>query len=392
MATIRAALGALIAGSGNHSALSKHSRGEVADPHCGMRRAGSKLTDIQGGGSEFGGTVDDDHLSNELSASAALTETGVSVQARSRFLSAIDRLGGNAVDLLNAPLERRLEKTRAITKGEGKILDTIVQYGVDQLGASPERAERAFKSHFRKLLLEQENKDAVLIEAQADLEENPPRQSPSGDISDDFLDKFERYASEASSEQLRMMFGRLLAGEVRKPGSISKSTLHFISVLEPDVATVIKRVLPYCDAHGNCFTEFMPEPLTFSEKVLLEQSGFWSTGKVLTWKFSDANIANVTFQDGFALLHGPAGGSVQAEIAMLSRAGRELSKTLGTQFDWDSFAMKVLFLGVGKIVIYEVTNSKNGQIFPKWIFLKNNDQCFRVSVDESGNLTGHEPR
>lgn len=41
---------------------------------------------------------DEDHLSNEISVEASLTESGVKATAKSRLLSAIDRMFGGMID------------------------------------------------------------------------------------------------------------------------------------------------------------------------------------------------------------------------------------------------------------------------------------------------------
>lgn len=48
-----------------------------------------------------------DHLSNELSVEASLTESGVKASAKSRFLSAIDRMLGGIMDLPAAILKEK---------------------------------------------------------------------------------------------------------------------------------------------------------------------------------------------------------------------------------------------------------------------------------------------
>jgi hypothetical protein len=76
----------------------------------------------------------DDPLSNEVSVSAEMTATGVTAKAKSRFISGIDRLGGNLTEWVNARLEADTSLRRAKMKGEERLLDAAVQYGIEQLG------------------------------------------------------------------------------------------------------------------------------------------------------------------------------------------------------------------------------------------------------------------
>ena len=88
------------------------------------------------------------------------------------------------------------------------------------------------------------------------------------------MTKFERLAEDATSEDIQNMFGRILAGEIRKPGSFSPSTLHFVSMLEPDVAELIKRTLTLTLDQGVCLMECVKPNLTASEVAFVDQSGF----------------------------------------------------------------------------------------------------------------------
>lgn len=69
--------------------------------------------------------MSDDHLSNEVSLSAELTERGVKAGAKSRTISSIDRLLGGVVDLVNVPLERSARKGRAKTDAEVAVIEAL---------------------------------------------------------------------------------------------------------------------------------------------------------------------------------------------------------------------------------------------------------------------------
>lgn len=147
----------------------------------------------------------EDHLDKEISVPAELTDHGVKAGAKSRFLAAIDRLGGAVVDIANAYLEAPAEKKRATTEGEVKLIETAVQYGVERLGSDPKQAKRAFEHHLRKVLKEQENADEVMQAALDDLRNNPPDEASSEDetpLSEEFLDRLEGYSATASAEGL----------------------------------------------------------------------------------------------------------------------------------------------------------------------------------------------
>ena len=102
-------------------------------------------------------------------------------------------------------------------------------------------------------------------------------------LSDDWLTKFERYAEDASSDQLRTLFAKLLAGEIRKPGDVSPITLHFVSMLDQKTATLIQRIFPYTVFNNADLASAVtlldcgdPPPLSVEQQLDLERCGFWS--------------------------------------------------------------------------------------------------------------------
>lgn len=180
-----------------------------------------------------------DHLDRETSVSAEITETGIKAGAKSRFVAALDRFAGGVVDIANAHIEAPAQRRRAKTDGEVKLIEAAAQYGVEVLGADPAVAERAFQKHFRKIVREQENSEAVAHEAIADLSTNPPSEASSADttpLSEDFLDGIEQYSASASTDELRKRWGRVLAAEVRQPGTFSTKVLRVVDELDGETA------------------------------------------------------------------------------------------------------------------------------------------------------------
>lgn len=66
-----------------------------------------------------------------------------------------------------------------------------------------------------------------------------PQQPPESKIEDDWLFRWRDYAGEVSSEQLQIVWGKLLAGELKSPGSYSLRALEFLRNLSPSEAKEI---------------------------------------------------------------------------------------------------------------------------------------------------------
>lgn len=53
---------------------------------------------------------------------------------------------------------------------------------------------------------------------------------------DDWMNRFARFAEDASSERLQSLFGRILAGEILRPGAYGLATLRALSELDQSIA------------------------------------------------------------------------------------------------------------------------------------------------------------
>lgn len=87
------------------------------------------------------------------------------------------------------------------------------------------------------------NREAVAVEAVADLGESPAPEDAA--IDDEFLARFSAYAENATTEQMQKLFGRVLAGEIRKPGTFSLATLHTLSMIDQKVAKAVEEAAPW---------------------------------------------------------------------------------------------------------------------------------------------------
>lgn len=64
--------------------------------------------------------------------------------------------------------------------------------------------------------------------------------SQSEDISEDWLNEFENLARLKSSEEMKLVFGKILSGEIIKPGSFSIKTIKLISQLDNQAAKLFQ--------------------------------------------------------------------------------------------------------------------------------------------------------
>jgi hypothetical protein len=188
----------------------------------------------------------DDPLNREVSVEGKLTDNSLTVKTKSRLVSAVDRFSGNVVDWINMPFERRNSENRSKIDAKRAVMVAAKNAAVQKIETDPQFAERAIESELQGVLRKQENKDAVVQIAYDELKRLPPPETESeaaDRLDEDFLNVFERYAETASSDRMRNLFGRILSGEIRKPGAFSFSTLRLAAELDQHTAQIFQRIV-----------------------------------------------------------------------------------------------------------------------------------------------------
>lgn len=256
---------------------------------------------------------------------------------------AISRLIGGLADIPAAYLEGVAQSARDKTEARSHVSKKIAEKAGMLAIENPAVMDRAVNSLLTKSYRAQTNKEAVAKIAVEELIETPPPADSEGP-SEDWLNKFERYAEDASSEEIRIMFGRLLAGEVRHPGEIASATLRFVSEMDSEVAKIIRRILPYATVKGEVFLGLIEPNLTYTQKKLLEQAGFWSHEANIRLSISPEANSDMLVEivvlrkDKAARVSFSQSRTVEFESAYLTKPGRDLLSITETNFDFTKLA------------------------------------------------------
>ncbi|MBL4873737.1 MAG: DUF2806 domain-containing protein [Rhodobacteraceae bacterium] len=255
---------------------------------------------------------------------------------------AISRLVGSAVEVPAAYIDAFTESIKDRTKAKSKLTQAMGEKAAEMAVADPDLMDRAMNSFLGRQFRAQTNKEEIARIVVEELKSDPPSQDSEGP-SEDWLNKFERYAEDASSEDLRLMFAKLLAGEIRSAGSISAATLHFVSMLDPEASKLIERVLPHCSLAAVCYMDAITPPLSHYEVTRLEQSGFWSAAKTLPVTYGDDGRTIIPVRDSLGIFsQATPNHSVRLNISVLSKVGDDLANTINRDFAIKAFA-EILF-------------------------------------------------
>ncbi len=183
---------------------------------------------------------------------------------------AFRQLCSAAVEWPSAFFKGKASERHTITEANTKITETVTDQIIQQIKVPPEYAQIAVGKHIEKIIGEQVNLDKISAIAANELKNskssnstNPDTSEPdkeqsadstnqatnSGEekiINDDWLNSFETEARQKSTEDMQLRFGRILAGEIKQPGSYSIKAVKLLGELDQDTAALFKRLCSAC--------------------------------------------------------------------------------------------------------------------------------------------------
>jgi hypothetical protein len=203
--------------------------------------------DEEGPGPEPG----DEHVETALTHVADVVGdlvSGASIPAplRKNAFRAFNQLCTAVIDIPVSYLEGIAAERRAETQARIKIISTGADQIAKQMNVDPEYARTAVRKFGQRIVREQVNLDQITEAAARQL--NPstshevvPDAEPAP-MDDDWINTFEKEASEKSSVEMQALFARILAGEIRRPSTFSIKTVKLLGQLDVRVAALFQRL------------------------------------------------------------------------------------------------------------------------------------------------------
>jgi hypothetical protein len=183
------------------------------------------------------------------------------------------------------------------------------------------------------------NVTRALLHAEQVLEadaQSPPEEK----VNDDWLFRWRDSASQVSGEELQNLWGRVLAGEVKSPGSYSLRTLEFLKNISQQEAEEIAKLSQFVIG-GNLIYRGANEDLqefgiTFEFLLRMQNlgviSGVEALGMTITWKSLDpSKFMQLLISNSMVLIVSAedASHTISAPTYMLTAIGAQVL-SLGT--------------------------------------------------------------
>ena len=241
--------------------------------------------------------------------------------------------------LVLAQTERDVEDIRSGRKAltpDGQLLDHTAQYSQMEAASSIQKASAIVRRHrIAQEMRAEVNVSKALLNAEAGLEDDP-QTPPERKVDDDWLFRWRDAASVVSSEELQTLWGQVLAGEIKSPGSFSLRTLEFLKNLSHEEALQITKMSSFV-IDGVIFRgnkELLDfEGITFSFLLNLQNLGVITGVEATGLERNLQSAVTGTFERGLVsynrvlvVTHENEGKTINLEICKLTSLGQQVLK------------------------------------------------------------------
>lgn len=184
-----------------------------------------------------------------------------------------------------------IQKLSDVIKRNPEI--NTMEYIQEGLSVSLGISERANTREQYKNIKKQKNIEKIISQSVIELETDSNISNE--EVNDDWVTRYCNIIEDVSDELMQQIWAKVLAGELRKPGSYSLRTLEVLRNLSRDEANLFNKIASYalnidnsvCILNINRLLELSKE-LTYAEIIILKDLGLLST--------SDASL-NVELDD-----------------------------------------------------------------------------------------------
>ena len=173
---------------------------------------------------------------------------------RRNLFKALGQLCSAAIDIPNAYLTGIADERRAETSARIKLINVSAEQIARQMQTDPDYARIAAQKFGQRVIREQVNLDLISQKAAKEIVdannafESPEKESSDETISEDWLNAFETEARQKSTEEMQTFFGKVLAGEIRRPGSYTTMAVRILGSLDQKTANHFVKLGSMCIA------------------------------------------------------------------------------------------------------------------------------------------------
>lgn len=212
--------------------------------------------------------MSDDHDADQainLPAAIVSAAAPVAERWRDKALSLVAKLvQGSAAIKFSTRVRDNLDTL----EGRSIVSRALAEEVAARARADPAIVGRAMNRFLSDELESQARLESIAVLALEDLSQEPQASAEKQDgataeeVSDDWLRRYAAFAKDVSEADLQRVWARILAGEIKRPGSFSVRTMRFIAEMDKEVAATFQELAR----------------LQFSGNALYAPHGQWTEG------------------------------------------------------------------------------------------------------------------
>ncbi|OMQ44917.1 DUF2806 domain-containing protein [Ensifer sp. 1H6] len=247
----------------------------------------------------------------------------------------ISRLISGFTEIPAAWLKMQARSIADETESKSIVAKAVAEAAARSASSNPEIVERAVDRFVGDLTRKQRNREDVARRTVEYLRIDPPPLDCDGPT-DDWMNSFERYAEDASSDEFRDLWAKILAGEIRRRGSYSPRTMQVVSSLDDGMAKLIEKALKYA-VNTSLPVAAIENALEFEESFALQDFGLFAIhgpGTDFFFNVQEDGYAYV-FSDQFVYRVKLSKENERSAFNtyVLTRVGKEIAATLQVKVD-----------------------------------------------------------
>lgn len=188
-----------------------------------------------------------------------VSDSTIPAPIKRNMFKAAARLCTALIDVPVGALERRAAEKRSESEGRIRIQVEATNQIIQKMKVDPEFPQRAGNRFAEKLLREQFNLEKIWSITVGHLQKTKydslitqnVKGASKKTIEDEWLSVFENEACQKSSEEMQKRFARILAGEIKKPGTFSIRAIKLLGQIDSETASIFRTFCSGCISYDD---------------------------------------------------------------------------------------------------------------------------------------------
>lgn len=205
--------------------------------------------------------------------------------------------------------------------------------------------ERTCSRLLHQEMKKQENIENIINSAKDILEKEQEDSISSKDVNEDWLMRFFNSVQDISDEKMQLLWGKILAGEIKQPSSFSLRSLDAMTKMSKDEAQLFEELSSYVINFRGTYAILNNDDLnkkysiSYGQILALEECGIIdsSTTMSLSLGVDEKTALEIVYDLQLLIASAKDERKIKIQIFKLTRIGREIFKIIGYRYNREYF-------------------------------------------------------